>query len=104
MIRVRNAVPTGGFGVRLTLTDGRVVERSLDAVLWGPVFDLVRRDPATFAALTVEAGTVTWPGGADIDPDVLIWGGPAPSDPTARPPKFLRLAGRQRGPVPPGAG
>jgi hypothetical protein len=104
MIRVKRATPTGDFGVRLTLTDGEVVERSLEDVLWGPAFELVRRDPATFAALTVEAGTVAWPGGADIDPDVLIWGGAAPRDPAARPPKFLKLADRRVGSGLPGAG
>ena len=95
MIRVKQAVPTGDFGVRLTLTDGQIVERSLEGMLWGPAFELVRRDPATFAALTVEAGTPAWPGGADIDPDVLIWGGAAPTDPAARPPMFLNLADRR---------
>lgn len=83
MLGVKEAVPTGGFGVRQTLTDGEVVERALDGVLWGPAFEVVRRDPSAFAALAVEAGTLAWPGGAEIDPDVLIWGGAAPADPAA---------------------
>jgi hypothetical protein len=34
---------------------------------------------------------VAWPGDLDLDPDVLIWGGPAPRDPALRPPRALRL-------------
>jgi hypothetical protein len=39
---------------------------------WEGVFEPLR-DPARFAQVqvNVELGTVVWPGGADIDPDVL---------------------------------
>jgi hypothetical protein len=87
----------GGKGFahfRLTLTDGEVVERSLEDVLWGLIFEPLRQDPEAFAAVAVETGTIAWPNGADIDPDVLIWGGAAPLDSAARPPKHLRLASR----------
>ena len=91
MLRIQHAIALDNFTVRLTLTSGDVIERDLEAMLWGPVFEPLRRDPAKFRALAIEAGTLVWPEGADIDPDTLIWGGPAPSDPAARPPRFLRL-------------
>lgn len=31
------------------------------------------RNRAFFKQLTVEHGTITWPGGIDLDPDVLHW-------------------------------
>jgi hypothetical protein len=47
-------------------------------------------DDARFRQVFVRAGTVAWPGDLDLDPDVLIWGGPAPRDPAQHPPKTLR--------------
>ena len=73
MIRVRSAVPLDGYRLHVTFSDG--VERIVDVerYLRGPVFDTVRRDRATFEAVSVdsELGVVTWPGGADIDANVL---------------------------------
>jgi hypothetical protein len=39
----------------------------------GPVFEEIRRDPAVFAAVRVDAdaGTIVWPNGADLAPDTL---------------------------------
>ncbi len=91
MLRIRRATPLDRFRVRLTLTNGDVVERDLDGLIWGPVFEPLRRDPARFPAVSVEAGTLTWPGDLDFDPDLLIWGGPAPRDASAEPPRFLKL-------------
>jgi len=36
----------------------------------------VRSDPAFFQQMTAENDTITWPNGADIDPDVLYLGLP----------------------------
>jgi hypothetical protein len=80
LTRITGVVPLKPFRLRLTLSDGRVVERDVAALLAGPVFDDVRGDGAVFAAVRVEAGTVVWPNGADLCPDVLIWGGPPPAD------------------------
>ena len=91
MIRIRHATALDGHRLRLTLTNGDVVERDIGALLWGPVFEPLRTDTARFQQVTVQAGTVAWPGDADLDPDVLIWGGPAPHDPALRPPRVLRL-------------
>jgi len=60
------------------------VERDLEDLLVGPVFEPVRTDEACFRALRVEGGTIVWPGDADLDPDVLIWGGREPEDETGR--------------------
>jgi hypothetical protein len=63
-----------GHRLRLTFADGLVADVDLAAKLQGevgPVFDL--RDEAYFAQVVVdeELGTVVWPNGADLAPDVL---------------------------------
>jgi Protein of unknown function (DUF2442) len=59
--------------VRLSFSDGseRVVD--LAPLLWGPVFEEIARDDDLFAEVGVDpdTGTITWPNGADLDPDVL---------------------------------
>lgn len=90
LLRIREVTPTEGFCLRLTLTDGSVVERDLTELLVGPVFEPLRNDLDNFRQVTVEAGTVVWTNGADLDPDVLIWGGPPPKNP-ASPPQYLIL-------------
>jgi hypothetical protein len=89
LLRIRSAVATGDTTLRLVLTDGSSVERDLRFVLAGPMFDSVRQSAAEFARVRVEDGSTAWPHGADLCPDVLIWGGRPPSDPSARPPNFL---------------
>jgi len=90
LLRVRRVEPLDGFVVRMTLTDGREVERDLEGLLLGPVFDLVRRDIGLFRRVRVRSGTLAWPGDVDLDPDVLIWGGAAPGG-NAIPPRRLVL-------------
>ncbi|MBI4505279.1 MAG: DUF2442 domain-containing protein [Chloroflexi bacterium] len=94
LLRIREAVPLDDFRLRLTLTDGSVIERDVTPLLVGPVFEGIRADPARFRELRVDAGAVVWPSGADLDPDVLIWGGPPPPQGTgAVPPAEIRLPG-----------
>jgi hypothetical protein len=88
LLRIRRAVPLPGFVVRLTLTDGATVERDIGGLLMGPVFEPIRRDPTVFGRVRVRHGTLAWPGDVDLDPDVLIWGGPPPRS-DARPPATL---------------
>lgn len=90
MLRVKAAKPLDRYRVRLTLSDGTVVERDLEAALWGPVFEPLRRDMARFRRMRVRGGTLTWPGRLDVDPDVLIWGGPPPVE-DSPPPATLKL-------------
>lgn len=90
MLRIRRATALDGHRLRLTLTNGDVVERDIGALLWGPMFEPLG-DDARFRQVFVRAGTVAWPGELDLDPDVLIWGGPAPRDPALHPPRVLRL-------------
>jgi hypothetical protein len=76
LIRIRTVLPLEAFRVRLGFTDGSEREVDLEPYLRGPIFEPLRRDPDLFAAVRVdrELGTIVWPNGADIDPDVLYWG------------------------------
>ena len=49
----------------------RVVD--LEPYLWGPVFEHIAVDDAAFTQVFVDQrlGTIAWPNGADVDPDVL---------------------------------
>jgi hypothetical protein len=80
LVRIREVKPLGDLRVQLTLTDGRVVERDLGPMFLGPVFDELRNDEARFREMRVENGTLVWSNGADLCPDVLIWGGLPPVD------------------------
>jgi hypothetical protein len=71
--RVRSVEVLGDRRVRLTFTDDVEREVDLAPLLWGSVFEEIRLDDDVFRAVTVdlELGTMVWPNGADIDPDVL---------------------------------
>ena len=75
-MRVASVEVLGGYELRLTFTDGtgRVID--VGPYLQGPVFDALKADRSLFAAVRVdpELGTIVWPNGADICPDVLIHG------------------------------
>src|SRR5437870_13191807 len=79
-VRIQDVVPLEGYRLRLTLTDGSVIERDISALLDGPVFEPIRSDPALLRAVRVDAGHVVWPNGADLCPDVSIWRGAPPND------------------------
>jgi hypothetical protein len=80
LVRIREAKPMDGHRVQLTLTDGRVIERDLGPLLAGAVFSEIQSDQARFREMRVEGGTLVWPNGADLCPDVLIWGGLPPAE------------------------
>lgn len=82
MVDVTKVEVVEGRIVRLTFSDGsgRVVD--LTPLLWGPVFEEIARDDDLFGRVEVDAqtGTIAWPNGADLDPDVLH-GDYEPADP-----------------------
>ena len=80
LIRIREVVALENLRVRLTLSNETVVERDLSPMMIGPVFEPIRRDPGLFRQARVEGGTLVWPNGADLCPDVVIWGGAPPED------------------------
>jgi hypothetical protein len=67
------AIPLDGYRLKLRFEDGATgIVDVAQCVRFTGVFAPLR-DPAQFAAVQVhpELGTVCWPGGADLDPDVL---------------------------------
>lgn len=60
-----------GRRLRVTFSDGLVRELDLTPVLVGFLASI--DDDRLFAEVTVDevAGTIAWPGGIDLDPDVL---------------------------------
>jgi Protein of unknown function (DUF2442) len=96
MLEIKRATPLEGRTLRLTLSDGSVVERDISDIISGPVFERLAADDAYFQRVRVQYGTVTWPGNVDIAPETMIWGNAEPEDETGlRPPPYLRV------PVPP---
>ena len=70
--RVTAVEPLEGFVLRLNFTDGLLRDVDLSGDLWGPMAEPLQ-DPDYFARVRVdlELGTVVWPNGYDLDPDVL---------------------------------
>ncbi len=67
------AVPLDdSYVVRVLFEDGEIRDVDMEPMLDGPVFGPLR-DRETFRAVSVdsETRTITWPGGADLDPDVI---------------------------------
>jgi predicted nucleic acid-binding protein len=90
-IRVTKVAPLPGRAVRLTLTDGSVVDRDLtDILAGGGVFAPIEADETLFRQVYVDYGTIAWPGDVDLAPETLIWDGPDPADDARRPEPFLR--------------
>ena len=78
MIRIAKARVLSEHRVALELTNGESIERDLQPYLSGPVFESIRSDSRGFAKLYVDVGTIVWPNGADLCPDVVIFGGSPP--------------------------
>lgn len=57
--------------VRLGFSDGCVGDVDLGPELWGPVFEPVANDYELFRRVRVDLGTIVWPNGADLAPEVL---------------------------------
>jgi hypothetical protein len=71
--RIVSVEPLNDFVLRLSFDDGTQREVDLEHELWGPMFEPLHADPELFRQVRVdeELGTITWPNGADLDPDVL---------------------------------
>jgi hypothetical protein len=91
MLEIQDVQALEGRSVRLTLSDGAVVDRDLRDLLRGPLLGGLADDDALFRLVAVDYGTLVWPGEIDIAPETLIWDGPAPRDEgSQRPARFLR--------------
>ena len=92
MLEISRVEPLEGRTVRLTLSDGTIVERDLtDLLSGGDVFEQIEADDLVFRQVSADYGTIVWPGDVDIAPETLIWDGPYPEDEaTRRPERFLR--------------
>ena len=71
--RIRAVKPLHDFVLRLYFDDGSERQVDLGPELWGPIFTPLRESPELFRQVCVdeELGTIVWPNGADMDPDVL---------------------------------
>ena len=71
--RARSVTPLDRGWVRVVFTDGSTAEVDVRPLLRGPVFERVRDDAAVFAQVRIAevGGCLEWPGGLDLDPDVL---------------------------------
>ena len=58
------------YVLRVTFDDDVVRDVDLSDDLWGPIFEPLK-DPAYFARVFIQDGSVAWPNGADIDPLIL---------------------------------
>jgi hypothetical protein len=70
--RVVNVEHLDQLRLRLTFSDGLVRELDFAGVLEGRMFDSLK-DQEYFAQVFVDevSGTIAWPNGIDLDPDVL---------------------------------
>ena len=85
LLRIAEVTPLPDQRLKLRLTDGTLIERDVRPLLIGPVFEEIRNEPEMFAKVRIIGGTVVWPNGSDLCPDVLIWGGAPPPDPAVKP-------------------
>jgi hypothetical protein len=79
LIRVQSIEPLDAPIMRVRFTSGE--ERDINLTPYistGRIFEPVRDNPTFFRSAHVEGGTIAWPNGADIDPDVLYYAGPPP--------------------------
>ncbi len=73
-VRVRAVSPLGDWKAMVEFDNGTRREIDLEPYLHGPIFQPIRDNTAMFRSMKIEGGTIAWPNGADIDPDVLYYG------------------------------
>jgi hypothetical protein len=83
-VRIRSVQPLHDYTLRIGFSDGSSRDVDLEQELWGPMFEPLR-EPEEFRKVAVdpELGTIVWPNGADLDPDVLRGDHAADADPAA---------------------
>jgi hypothetical protein len=91
MLEIAAVEPLDGYWLRLTLSDGQVIDRDVGEALWGPVFEPVKTHRDIFEAAFVDGGTVAWPGNVDLAPETLIWGDSPRQTETRTPPARMRV-------------
>jgi len=76
MVRISAVQPKEAYCLLLRFTDGSEKVIDIEPFLRGPVFEPLRDDLELFRSVYVdrELGTIVWPNGADLDPDVLYLG------------------------------
>jgi hypothetical protein len=74
LVRVSKVELLEGYTVQIEFEDGQEKTINLEPYLRGPIFERIRADRDEFLSMKVEAGVISWPNGADIDPDVLYYG------------------------------
>ncbi len=74
LVRVQHVEPKDKFNVLVQFTDNSQKQIDLEPYLQVPIFELMRDNMSVFRSMSVEEGTIAWPNGADIDPDVLFYG------------------------------
>lgn len=74
MLRFTAVRPVGGHVIEAELTDGSTRRIDLDPWIGGAVFAGVRASQTAFDQVFVDpiSRTIAWPGGLDLDPDVLL--------------------------------
>ncbi|MCA9934891.1 MAG: DUF2442 domain-containing protein [Ardenticatenaceae bacterium] len=72
-VKIQKATPLDKFVVLLEFADGTKKEVDLEPFLHGPIFAPIRDNHDFFRKLSIEGGTIAWPNGADMDPDVLYY-------------------------------
>lgn len=72
-VRVCSVTPLDAFRAAVAFDNHTQREIDLEPYLHGPIFEAIRNDPAMFRSMRVECGTIAWPNGVDIDPDVLYY-------------------------------
>jgi hypothetical protein len=71
--RITAVEPREDRWLRLWYSDGAILDVDVGPLLHGPVFAEINANSRAFAEVAAdpELGTVVWPGGVDLDPDVL---------------------------------
>ena len=72
VVRIDSVNFLEGYRLRLTMSDGSVLERDVGALMGGPLFSPILLDPSLFRAASVEGGVVVWPNGAQLSHADLI--------------------------------